>query len=73
MFIFWIAIAICVVVWVASWVGAIIDMNRRADVTRGQMALWIIALILFPLIGLFAYILFRPSSDKIRYKGETIA
>jgi hypothetical protein len=73
MIIIWIAVALCVVVWIASWVGAIIDMNRRADISTLQIVLWIAAIVLFPILGLIAYLMFRPSADKIRYKGEEIA
>ena len=73
MFILWIAVGICIVVWIATWIGAIMDMRRRADLTTMQIVMWIVVIVLFPLLGLFAYMLFRPSADKIRYKGEEIA
>lgn len=63
---------LCVAVWIATWVGAIWDMSRRADMSMIQIVMWVAIIVIFPLVGLLAYMLFRPSPDKIRYKGETI-
>lgn len=63
---------LCVGVWIATWVGAIWDMNRRADMSWMRMVIWIAVIVIFPLVGLLAYMIFRPSPDKIRYKGENI-
>jgi len=34
--------------------------------------MWIVIIVLFPLLGLGAYFLFRPSADKIQYRDEVI-
>ena len=65
-----IVIALCVIAWIATWIGAIFDMYRRADMTGIQMAIWVVIIVIFPALGLIAYILFRPSADKIRYKND---
>ena len=72
MLFFQILMGICIVVLIATWIGAIWDMNRRADMTGWQIAMWIVIIVLFPLIGLGAYAIFRPSASEIRYKNEVI-
>lgn len=72
MIVIWIVAAVCIAVWVATWVGALMDMSRRADMSTAQIVLWVAIIVIFPILGLLAYLIFRPSADKIRYKGETI-
>jgi uncharacterized membrane protein len=66
-------IVICIVIWVATWIGAIIDMSRRKDLKLWQIVAWVAAIVVFPIIGLIAYILFRPAAGSIEYKGEEIS
>jgi hypothetical protein len=73
MLIFSIVGIICIVVWVATWIYAIVDMFKRKDMKGWHIAAWMAAIIIFPLVGLIAYILFRPPAGQIEYKDETIA
>jgi hypothetical protein len=63
---------VCIVVWVATWVYAVYDMFKRKDMKGWHIAAWLAAIILFPILGLIAYILFRPPAGQVEYKGETI-
>lgn len=52
------------VVAVIAWVIAIIDMIRRRDqLSRGQLAAWILIVIIFPVLGTILYFVFgrRPA------------
>jgi len=70
MIIIWIAAALAIGVLIATWVGAIIDMNKRADMSAMQIVIWIVVIVLFPILGVIAYMVLRPSAEKIRYKGD---
>ena len=72
MLIFSIVMAIAVIVWIATWIYAIVDMFKRKDMKGWHIALWIAALVFFPILGLIAYILFRPPAGEIYYKDEVI-
>ena len=70
MIILWIAAALCVVALIATWIAAFVDMSKRKDMSFIQIVLWVAAIVLFPLLGVLAYMLFRPSADKIQYNGD---
>jgi hypothetical protein len=45
----------------ALWVGAVIDIVKRIDLSKGVAAAWIIGILVFPIVGLVAYMAARPS------------
>lgn len=45
----------------ALWVGAVIDIVKRVDLSKGAAAAWIVAILVFPLVGFIAYLAARPS------------
>ena len=72
MVIFSIIMILAVIAWIATWIYAIVDMFKRKDMKGWQIAMWIAIIVIFPLLGLLAYILFRPPAGEIYYKGEVI-
>ena len=72
MVIFSIIMILAVIAWIATWIYAIVDMFKRKDMKGWQIAMWIAIIVIFPLLGLLAYILFRPPPGEIYYKGEVI-
>lgn len=42
------------------WVYAIIDLFRRDDLSNVATALWLVVIVLFPVLGTLAYLIFRP-------------
>jgi phospholipase D-like protein len=44
----------------ALWVGCIIDAISRPDLGGVAKALWILAMLFFPLIGCLIYVIMRP-------------
>jgi hypothetical protein len=49
---------------VVAWVVAVVDMvRRRAELTRGQLAAWILIVIIFPVLGTVLYfVVGRPAA-----------
>jgi hypothetical protein len=54
------------------WTFALVDLFRRADMTGVAIVVWLIIIIILPIVGPVTYLLLRPSSANIRYKGETV-
>ena len=50
-----------IVLFLVLWVRAVIDVFRRNDLSGGGKALWIIAMLIFPFIGLLVYTMLRPA------------
>lgn len=47
------------VVAIIAWLIAIVDMIRRRDqLSRGQLAAWILIVIIFPVLGTILYFVF---------------
>ena len=41
---------------IVAWIVAIVDMvRRRAELTRGQLAAWVLIVIIFPVLGTVLY------------------
>ena len=49
---------------VMLWVFALVDLFQRNDLSGWAKALWAIAIVLFPLIGLLVYFIARPPSAE---------
>lgn len=52
--------------------GSLFDIWRRADLAEGSRVIWSAAIIIFPIVGLLAYVIARPPAGSILYKGETL-
>lgn len=57
----WMVLVVVTLPLVALWVGAVVEVLRRRDVSGWRTASWIAALVLAPLVGLVAYLVVRPS------------
>ena len=49
---------------VMLWVFALVDLFQRNDLSGWAKALWAIAIVLFPLLGLLVYFIVRPPSAE---------
>lgn len=54
-----ILIIIAVVIFLVLWVGAVIDVIRRQDISGLGKLAWIVGMLVFPFIGLLIYTLAR--------------
>lgn len=46
------------------WAFALVDLIRRKDLSGWVVALWLIAIIIFPLFGTLFYFIFRPITKQ---------
>jgi len=60
-----ILIAAAVLLFLVLWVRATIDVFRRHDLSGGAKGAWAIIMLIVPFLGLFAYVLLRPSDAQI--------
>ena len=44
------------------WVAAIFDLFKRHDLSGVAKALWLLAIILLPVVGVVTYLIFRPKA-----------
>jgi hypothetical protein len=42
------------------WIVTMVDIFRRADLSRGKKAAWALIVLLVPIIGVIAYFIVRP-------------
>jgi hypothetical protein len=53
-----------VVVWIFVWFLVAIRVLRRNDIGAGGKALWIIAILVLPILGLFVYFLWDAARPR---------
>ncbi len=58
-----------VVLFLVLWVRSTLDVIRRADLTAGAKAGWVIVMLLVPFIGLLVYTMLRPSDSQIAQRA----
>ena len=59
-----------VVLFLALWARAVIDVARRGDLTVSAKAAWAIIMLIVPFIGLLLYTLLRPSDGQIAQRAR---
>jgi hypothetical protein len=47
------------------WAFAIFDVFRQHALSGIAKALWLLAIVIFPLVGTLAYLIFRPKDDFV--------
>lgn len=57
LFLIWLPIAFC-------WAFALIDLFRRDDLSGWMIALWVIAIIILPILGMLVYFIVRPVTAR---------
>ncbi len=56
------------------WVIVLLDVIRRTSLVGWQKAVWVMVIIFFPWIGVFAYLILRPEEAPLpAYAGRTAA
>ncbi|MGH2931805.1 MAG: PLDc N-terminal domain-containing protein [Gaiellaceae bacterium] len=53
-----------IALFLVFWVRALFDVFKRADLSGGSKALWAVAMLVFPFIGLLVYTMLRPDSSQ---------
>lgn len=52
------------------WFRTIMDIFDRQDLTGISKGLWLLAVVVFPLIGVLAYLFTRPVTDQDRERAQ---
>ena len=66
-----ILIVAVVVLFLAMWVRAVLDVLRRPDLSAGAKAGWAIGMLIVPFIGLLVYTMLRPADSQIAQRRRT--
>jgi ABC-type uncharacterized transport system permease subunit len=67
----WSIVGVLVVVGlIVLWVATLADVFRRSDLSVLAVAIWTVAIIIFPFIGTLVYIVARPPAERLRYRGD---
>ncbi len=67
----WSIVGVCVVVGlIVLWIATLVDVFRRSDLSVLAMAIWTVAIIIFPVIGTVVYMVARPPAERLRYRGD---
>ena len=69
---FWrILLIAAVVLFLALWARALLDLLRRPDLSAGAKVGWAIGMLVLPFIGLLVYTMLRPSDSRIAQRRRT--
>jgi hypothetical protein len=58
-----ILIIVVVILFLVLWVGAVVDVFRRSDLSGLGKLAWIVGMLVFPFVGLAVYTLARAASS----------
>jgi hypothetical protein len=64
-----IVIIAAVLLFLAMWVRAVIDVFRRPDLTVPVKLAWTVGMLVLPLIGLLIYMMLRPTDAQIAQRA----
>lgn len=65
-----ILIIAAVVLFLVLWARAALDVYRRADLSKGEKAAWILMMLILPFIGLLIYVMIRPADAQIAKRAR---
>ena len=69
---FWrILLIAAVVLFLALWARALLDLLRRPDLSGGAKVGWAIGMLVLPFIGLLVYTMLRPADSQIAQRRRT--
>ena len=60
-----------VVAWIAVWILVAVRVLRRDDLGAAGKIMWIIAILVFPIVGLLVYFLWDAARRARRNEGAT--
>jgi len=64
----WTLLVVVVVPLIALWIRSIVEVARRQDYIATQKLTWVLILVLFPVVGLAAYVVVR-TPPPVRLSG----
>ena len=55
------------ILWVVVWVFVVVDIIRRPQFTTVKKIAWALIVLIFPIVGVIAYLIVRPPDSSDRY------
>jgi hypothetical protein len=52
------------IIWVLIWVLVVVDLFRRPDWGLVAKLLWALGMLIFPVVGVIAYLIVRPATPS---------
>jgi hypothetical protein len=63
----WGMLTIIAILWFVVWVFVVVDIVRRPQFTTLKKIAWALIVLIFPLVGVIAYLIVRPPDSADRY------
>jgi hypothetical protein len=60
-------LTIIAILWFVVWVLVVVDIVRRPQFTTQKKIAWALIVLIFPIVGVIAYLIVRPPDSADRY------
>ena len=60
-------LTIIAILWFVVWVFVVVDIVRRPQFTTVKKIAWALIVLIFPIVGVIAYLIVRPPDSADRY------
>jgi len=60
-------LTVIAILWFLVWVFVVVDIVRRPQFTNLKKLAWALIVLIFPIVGVIAYLIVRPPDSSDRY------
>ena len=60
-------LTVIAILWFIIWVFVVVDIIRRPQFTTVKKVAWALIVLIFPIVGVIAYLIVRPPDPSDRY------
>ena len=60
-------LTVIAIIWFLIWVFVVVDIIRRPVFTTVKKVAWALIVLIFPIVGVIAYLMVRPPDSADRY------
>jgi hypothetical protein len=60
-------LTVIAILWLLVWVFVVVDIVRRPQFTSLKKIAWALIVLIFPIVGVIAYLIVRPPDSADRY------
>ena len=60
-------LTVIAIMWFLVWIFVVVDIVRRPQFTTVKKVAWALVVLIFPVLGVIAYLIVRPSGMEDRY------
>ena len=60
-------LTVIAIIWLLVWIFVVVDIVRRPQFTTLKKVAWALVVLIFPVLGVIAYLIVRPPSPEDRY------